>query len=88
MVFILPFPKVGSFLMLGIDMSCYICSYCVMLLPKLYKHDKLAGGNLLRVIIFIHICPNLSENFPGEDEKGDQSTLFLKIGQLRKREDK
>lgn len=88
MIFILPFPKVGSFLMLGIDMSCYICSYCVMPLPRLYKHDKLAGGNLLRAITFIQICSNLSENLPGEDEKGDQSTLFLKIGQLRKREDK
>lgn len=59
-----------------------------MPVPRLYKHDKLAGGNLLRAITFIQICSNLSENLPGDDEKGDQSTLFLKIGQPRKREDK
>lgn len=87
MVFILPFPKVGSFLKLGIDISCYICSNCSMLLPRLYKHDKSAGGNLLSSLSFLQTYSNLLASLK-EGENGDQSTLLLKIGAARKREDK
>lgn len=86
MVFILPFPKGGSFLKLGIDMACYICSNCLMLLPRLYKRDKSAGGNLLSSFAFLQTYANLLASLK-EGENGDQST-FLKIGAARKREDK
>lgn len=73
--------------MLGIDMLYYICSIYIMVIPRLYMHDKLATAKILSSFDFLQTYPNLLAS-PKEGESSKKSKLFLKIGAASKKKKK